>query len=730
MGLLLLLVVPNVTHALSILQGFTSNAIGDVAFFFTFIIAYIFGVFIAVESWLLEIVLVINQGVFNDAFVQSGFSISLSIANLAFVLGIIVIAIATIIRNETYGIKQLLWKLVVAAVLVNFGLVIAAPIFGLGNSFAQYFINCIGPTSGGCSGTGSSVQSYDAFATAFAGAFNPQTNLTTISNQSAAKGATSNSIKVSNNIAGILAADGGGGIGKLLVGIVGMIYTSANLILLALVLAGLGVLLLIRYIYISILAILMPFAWASWVFPAFGNHWKKWWDQFLRWTFFAPIAFFFIYLSMLLMQNGGAYSAFADPNSGAGQSAVGAAVIAFFGNLFGPVMQEFVRELIFGGLIIGGLIAADKMGLAGAKTVTGAVTDRAKAVGSWTGRKAKTQAGKLVPDKVKEKLQRGEYRFAPKRLQTSLGVGIGNLQRGGRAGVIEDEMKYAEALAKDPAQFQRILAQKAGTFGRGAVSEKRQMAMLAHLSQNEDLQKAVMKAAGVKEMGHLVVGTQNVQAFLKGNKGEFDKFQQQKAYGALEDKTGLKMATLQEKAEAENKTMVELTEASSGRHMTDEETERYNSAKDRRDEALAEVRSWIVKNLDPAAAFFQDNDKARKKLTEDGKPIPLTLQPETLGKIHETMFTAIAAGFSPTNLNELLKTVAKNNNLDNFQNTMDEFTETTRRSIQTLAKSNTPLKNYIQHSANRSMVDFNKMFDIESVKGGGHSADEDEDDHA
>ena len=104
------------------------------------------GLLLTVSAWLVKLGLQFNNNIFNSPAVQTGFSVSLAIANLGFVLGIIIIAIATIIRNQTYGIKQLLWKLVFMAILVNFGLVITAPIVGFANSMSTYFINATSPS--------------------------------------------------------------------------------------------------------------------------------------------------------------------------------------------------------------------------------------------------------------------------------------------------------------------------------------------------------------------------------------------------------------------------------------------------------------------------------------------------------------------------------------------------------------------------------------------------------
>lgn len=520
----------------------TGGLVSALAFLISALFASIFGVAIAVEAWLLNIVLNINDLAFQTVFVQSGFSIALSVANLAFVLGIIVIAIATIIRSQNYGIKKLLWKLVVAAVLVNFGLVIAAPIFGLGNSFSHYFVNCISPTSGGCTGNSSVKDSYENFVTSFAGAFQPQDNFTTLNNQISAQD------KNSSELAGAFSVKGTD-FGKSLVPILGIVFALINLILIAVVLGGFIILLLVRFIYISILAILMPFAWASWVFPAFGNHWKKWWSKFLQWTFFAPIAFFFIYLAMLLMQaskgTAGGIGGIPLPSCGTGganctaASTIFTSLSALFTGFFTPILVAFVQEIIFVALILGGLMAANSMGIKGAGAITNGITSMGNATKNWASKKTKQTAGRMVPKTVKENLQSGKYGILPKRLQVATGVGLGNLERAGRGDMVAEQAKLAEKYAKDPEAFARIISGEAGTMGRGTVSKEGQMAMLVKLAKDEDLQKEVIKAQGVGSLKEIMVGEKNLQSFLEANKEEFTKLQQGKLYEDLRDKTGL-----------------------------------------------------------------------------------------------------------------------------------------------------------------------------------------------
>ncbi|HUC02237.1 MAG TPA: hypothetical protein VMA75_05090 [Candidatus Paceibacterota bacterium] len=389
-------------------QSCTYTLVDMVAVGVTYLIATIFGIFIALEGWCIGVIMNINANVLNTPFVQTGFSVSLAVANLAFVLGIIVIALATILRNNTYGVKQLLWKLVVMAILVNFGLVIMSPIFAIGNSFTQYFMNCINPTAGGCSGAGSGITSFVHFGETFATAFAPQ-NAWQIGDISNASG---------NGLQGAFTAGQNNGITAMIVPILGIGFIAIDMALIFLVLLCFIVLMMIRYLYIAILAILLPFAWASWVFPSFDSHWKKWWNEFLRWTFFAPIVLFFIYLAILTMQSGGVFSMqnltnTYGPNA-AGSTAL-SAISQFAAGAITPVIMSFLFEIIIGGLIVGGMIAANSMGIKMAGTMTNFAEKQGKKAGSWAWGQSKRRAS----DKIRTAGRETKYNAATKKHETT-----------------------------------------------------------------------------------------------------------------------------------------------------------------------------------------------------------------------------------------------------------------------------------------------------------------------
>src|SRR3989344_3514527 len=265
------------------------SAIAWVVYVINYLIATIFGVFISIIAWFIAIVLQINTNIVNTPLVQNGFSITLAVANLGFVLAIIVIAIMTILRYETYALKQTLWKLVAAAILVNFSLVIAGAILNFADNLSLYFLDGFNQSCG--EGVSGAINPYDCFASNVAGAFAPQRVLL---------GPNSSTSTISSYLDQQQGAAGGGQtFGMILQPFLNLFFPTLFLIITVIALAGLFIMLLIRYIYLGILMVLMPIAWLLWIFPATSSHWHKWWSKFIQWTMFAPIVIFFVYLSVL-----------------------------------------------------------------------------------------------------------------------------------------------------------------------------------------------------------------------------------------------------------------------------------------------------------------------------------------------------------------------------------------------------------------------------------------------
>src|SRR3989344_1353644 len=107
------------------------------------VIGFLAGFLIMLVMMILEYALELNSTIFQLPAVQIGWTLVRDVANMGFVLGIIVISFATILRSQTYGVKQLLVKLIIAAGAVNLSLSIAGVFLDIAGIPTQYFIDKI-----------------------------------------------------------------------------------------------------------------------------------------------------------------------------------------------------------------------------------------------------------------------------------------------------------------------------------------------------------------------------------------------------------------------------------------------------------------------------------------------------------------------------------------------------------------------------------------------------------
>src|SRR3989338_1135608 len=408
--LIFFLLTPEQTHALaaipivaitaaagflmpSMFGGILGSVIAWIVYVINYIIATIFGVFISIIAWFIGIVIQINTNIVNTPIVQNGFSITLAVANLGFVMAIIVIAIMTILRYETYALKKTLWKLVAAAILVNFSLVICAAILNFADTLTLYFLNAFNP--------GGSISAFDSFSTSLAGAFAPQRVFLNLNAQG-------QSITDTNYDA---FAGAGTSFAPTLVALMNLFFPTIFLMVSVIALAGLFIMLLIMYVYLGILLILMPMAWLLWIFPVTSSQWQKWWHNFIKWTIFAPVVMFFLYLALMTLGGANANqvndpSSFFNglgitqninsPSAGFVSTTLGGSSPTFGSTILGSLLQMVMMvAIVFAGLFMAnsmGIIFADTT-LKGAKYVTssfGKFASRRGVIGAgWAMNKAR-----------------------------------------------------------------------------------------------------------------------------------------------------------------------------------------------------------------------------------------------------------------------------------------------------------------------------------------------------
>lgn len=301
----------------------------------------------------------------SSGFIIQGWVVFRDLANLGFVLGIIIVAIATILRYKNYSAQSLLFKLVAAALLVNFSLVLAIPFIQVSHSFSEYFLQSI---VGGTSSTTDSQNSmFSQAALKITAAFEMSSIITNIAQGGSLAGGQDTSIDGKTVVAAEVNA------------IIGAVFAIIIGAIVALTLLGLGVVLFVRFFYLSILLMISPVAWLLWIFPSTSKHFSHWWEKFIHWNLFAPAVLFFLDLAMGLSSSQLA----AQTRSDMGQLSGGAS----FGGL---LLNNIMTPLIVVAIILGGMMAASKLGVEGGNIATGAagkVTDfTKKKAGDWSSR--------------------------------------------------------------------------------------------------------------------------------------------------------------------------------------------------------------------------------------------------------------------------------------------------------------------------------------------------------
>lgn len=363
-----------------------AGAVGYLAYAIVYFMSTIAGFFIVIFTYLIGVILYLSNNIVNTTSVQNGFGVTLAVANLGFVLAIIIIAVATILNRQSYGIKKALWRLVVAAIMVNFSLVIGGAFINFANVLTNTFLSAL-PGVGPGSTNGPFV-----FAQELAGAFSPQRMLLY---SSGGNGSVSNPA--------ITGANAGSTLASILTPLVSAFSAAVFLVAILVVLAVFLLQLLIRYVILAVLLIIAPFAWLMWIFENTRGNFSKWWKEFFRWTFFAPIVVFFLWLAIATAQAmnvanncapqyaGGPYSGDLCFLNGTQYIAQGNGILAGLSSTFSSFVGAFAGSLLQGviiiGLAVGGMMVAQKLSITGSKAAVEVVQDRAKKMGSWTAKR-------------------------------------------------------------------------------------------------------------------------------------------------------------------------------------------------------------------------------------------------------------------------------------------------------------------------------------------------------
>ncbi len=321
---------------------FTSSAI-------SMLLGGFFGLIIGLEAKIIDFILSPSNFSFtNSTIVTLGWGITRDLANMFFILILLAIAFATVLKIQSYAIKQLWWKVIVAALLINFSLVIAGFVIDFTQVLTQFFLKQI--TGGGGLGT---ITTKLAASMQILNFYNPAPPTSALSTGGLAQFSSS-----------AFAAT------------VGIILTLVGLVITAFAFGAAAIFLIVRILYIWGLLIFAPVVWMLWILPATSGYFHMWWNKFIQWSFFAPIYVFMIYLSLSIFDAQGklnpkVFGPLSIP--GWNDPAPGLTTVGMPSAIFQWIL---VIAMMFGSLIV-----AQKFGVMGAKAISGATKGAAKAAG-------------------------------------------------------------------------------------------------------------------------------------------------------------------------------------------------------------------------------------------------------------------------------------------------------------------------------------------------------------
>lgn len=619
----------------SLLGNCVENSATCAIYAITYVVTTILSLFVTFGAWLVKLALGLNQGVESAATVQTGFSISLAIANLGFVLAIIVIAIATILRSQTYGLKKILLKLIFAAILVNFSLVIAGAVLNFANSLTYWFLSNVSPAIGG------DVYGLNSgFIDSMVSSFSPQDLFQppdTVDLEQA--------------------------LGTFVQAILNMVFGIVFLVLIFIILAAFAAMLLIRYVYLVVLLILMPFVWLCWIFPRLQSNWEKWWHNFVRWAFFAPLGIFFLYLAVTTAP--ALNPSTIEPYSPSGTAVATIRYLTKNGDIIGSLGQRIaVLALAFGALF-----AANALSITGAKEAISITKGAGALAAGWAGRRGRQLGTAPLRSEGGRRLATG-LQQSRSPVARWLGRGLETLSVGGGERQVASYGKEVGNLTPDQALNQLSTS---NAMRRWAILDR---AKKEGWADDPEKQKRLQDYLG------------------RDKEAEAKRYGQGQLFKELRVATGLDL---------EDK-------------LRDYEGAPADQKDDKRRELDGAIAKLATDNPELLAKKFMGDEALRKledSLAQKGLTLPVTLRPENMIAMRQAITKALPS-FSPTGASEFLSALSKGNNLGQFRQAVEGLKENAEefRTVRRKFVNNIDLRRYASRLGGRRLIDLAGLYDL------------------
>ncbi len=358
--------------------------------FIGFILQSLIAILFAIAAFIFGVILKLNFEILNPTsptykFISTGWTITRDVANLGFVLFIILIALGTIVRFKDYEAKKALPRLIGAAILVNFSLAIPAVFINFSHILSNYFLSNGITKTKVCSKLvgGPGIPENNIFTRTcdltvnMANMLQPQKLLIApnFNENDAATMAGQTTEVQSGVIAGVVQAS--------------VPYLNAFFLMGGVfVMVCYAMLFLVRFVALHFLLVLGPLVWLFWVIPGMAGYFNKWWTKFLQYVFFAPAAIFFLYLTILIGKGTNAITAGADPKPYL-------SIYQFQGELLMNLASIGAINFVMIGFLIGGLLVSQHLSIHGASNMVNFAKSTGKKARAWAQKKT-AEGGKAA----------------------------------------------------------------------------------------------------------------------------------------------------------------------------------------------------------------------------------------------------------------------------------------------------------------------------------------------
>jgi hypothetical protein len=290
------------------------------------VIGNVLNAILSAVAALLGVVMSLAGAIFNYAvypvlnitemprIVDIGWGIIRDICNMFFILILIVIALAAILRIESYDYRHLLGELILMAILVNFSKVIAVTIINFVNLIAAMFY---------ADGLGIHI--------------------------------LKSMLTIANPINDMNAIQQGGWSGGLVMGLSKIIFMFVGTVVF-LALAGLFI---VRLIGLYVLVIFSPLAYVLDILPGTKHFAHEWWQWFVKYLIWAPVALFMIRLTITVVKDRSTF-------------------------IISPGSDSAFFYFILCALLGAAFIVAEEAGMVGSKAIVGAAEKAAHFASEYT----------------------------------------------------------------------------------------------------------------------------------------------------------------------------------------------------------------------------------------------------------------------------------------------------------------------------------------------------------